>query len=1161
MFASPSETLIHSLVSAARSAMISQPVVAPMGDMELPIDEACDSSWRKVIRHLPRDLEYVSPDDIVDEELKCPVCLAWPTDPVLLGCPAGHMLCRACSSGLRVCPLDRQSFAATSPVQDFILARLDRLQARCPYVAAGCSWIGSRGTIMEHCEACDYALDECRQCGSHVRRRERAAHMHAFQVGAHVRYVGQNGDGLSYGDVGEVLRTDSVSDLVTVNFRHARRSCHRSQLVWASDSDAASWEERDAIQTAASSLEDGVAAERRLAQIDSVLNIYEQAERLNACFVVDCTGSMSSHIHAVRSQILRIVREMQLRLPSMQLHIAFVGYRDHGDSVRHEVFPFTTSVENFRQFVGTVGAWGCGGDVPEDVLGGLDQALGLEWGVGGAATRVLIHIGDAPCHGEYYQDRDVFRHRDNHPAGDPLGLQSTELLHQLKEKDVQYIFGRINQSTDKMIRLFDEEAGGGYIQTREMRDTNLIAETVTVSLHASVAATVSTLSAEGRAPNRVKTSDEVPYWGEICPESVELRRCKQVESLADLLKGADPSATQRFVLDSVRVQLGKLPFSQGETRAARYALVDGREHAVAKHMKGTSAVLDEVADAEEEFVEQECPAGFDEFLSLSEVSAVAAFLAHQFSAERELGSKIRFLESHVAIPLANGRPFNLEDALPAEEFLRFSNNIGWWEPGADELLMKFMRWTHAITEGHMMVVDLQGVRTVDGFVLTDPCILCADVTRFGSGNLGPRALERCLASLSTRLDNPMHDEPAYEEVPPIFRCTTYAPVALPPYSPEKVNWGGGTAGPVSQEVDQPTQRNVGALNTAASTTSTALSAAFSKVGMTPSKASGSPNKEQSSGQADKTCRGSMQRLDESALDVDSILASLLVPSGMSRSSAKLPCEKSIQLLLMVARKTILAQPALLELEAPLNILGDIHGQFPDLLRFFEFRGVDHSSYLLLGDYVDRGRQSLEVIILLLALKVKRPENMFLLRGNHECASITRIYGFYDECKRRFNIKLWKQFCDVFNCFPVAAVIDEKIFCCHGGLSPELNQLDSVRRIVRPCDIPDTGLMCDLLWSDPDKDIGGWVENDRGVSYTFGPDVVASFLTKFDLDLVVRAHQVVEDGYEFFAQRRLVTLFSAPNYCGEFDNSGAIMTVEDDLECSFKLVKKVGRGKK
>merc|ERR1719197_1022065 len=180
------------------------------------------------------------------------------------------------------------------------------------------------------------------------------------------------------------------------------------------------------------------------------------------------------------------------------------------------------------------------------------------------------------------------------------------------------------------------------------------------------------------------------------------------------------------------------------------------------------------------------------------------------------------------------------------------------------------------------------------------------------------------------------------------------------------------------------------------------------------------------------------------------------------------------------REIFLSQSALLELEAPLKICGDIHGQYHDLLRLFEYGGFPpESNYLFLGDYIDRGKQSLETICLLMCYKVKYPENFFLLRGNHECASITRIYGFYDECKRRYNIKLWKTFCDLFNCLPYVALIDEKIICMHAGLSPDLNNLDQIRRLVRPTDVPDTGVICDLLWADPEKDVQGWAENDRG----------------------------------------------------------------------------------
>lgn len=188
--------------------------------------------------------------------------------------------------------------------------------------------------------------------------------------------------------------------------------------------------------------------------------------------------------------------------------------------------------------------------------------------------------------------------------------------------------------------------------------------------------------------------------------------------------------------------------------------------------------------------------------------------------------------------------------------------------------------------------------------------------------------------------------------------------------------------------------------------------------------------------------------------------------------------------------------------------GDVHGQFSDLLRLFEYGGLPPSAnYLFLGDYVDRGKQSIETICLLLAYKIKYPDNFFLLRGNHECASINRIYGFYDECKRRFSVRLWRLFTDCFNCLPVAALIDDKILCMHGGLSPDLQAMEQIREIERPVDVPDQGLLCDLLWSDPDREIRGWGENDRGVSYTFGADKVAEFLRKHNLDLICRAHQV------------------------------------------------------
>ena len=250
----------------------------------------------------------------------------------------------------------------------------------------------------------------------------------------------------------------------------------------------------------------------------------------------------------------------------------------------------------------------------------------------------------------------------------------------------------------------------------------------------------------------------------------------------------------------------------------------------------------------------------------------------------------------------------------------------------------------------------------------------------------------------------------------------------------------------------------------------------------------------------------------------------------------------ITAILAKAREIFLSQPMLVECNAPINICGDTHGQFYDLLELLKLGGEPSAdkSYLFLGDYVDRSHMSIEVVMLLFCYKILYPENVWLLRGNHECASINRIYGFFDECKRRHSVKLWRTFVDCFNCMPVAALVERSILCMHGGLSPDLTSLDKIRDLQRPCMIPDFGLLCDLLWADPDADIDGWGLSDRGVSYIFGNNVVKKFLVKHDLDLICRAHQVVEDGYEFEADRGIVTIFSAPNYCGEFENAGGML---------------------
>ncbi|KAI9484218.1 MAG: Metallo-dependent phosphatase [Benjaminiella poitrasii] len=293
------------------------------------------------------------------------------------------------------------------------------------------------------------------------------------------------------------------------------------------------------------------------------------------------------------------------------------------------------------------------------------------------------------------------------------------------------------------------------------------------------------------------------------------------------------------------------------------------------------------------------------------------------------------------------------------------------------------------------------------------------------------------------------------------------------------------------------------------------------------------------------------------LNIDACIERLLAAGSASRrfGLTNICFKKSEIIYICKSVKAIfMRQPSLIEIHPPVKVMGDIHGQYNDLLRLFDLGGYPPASnYLLLGDYVDRGKQSLETILLLFCYKIRYPENFFLLRGNHECADVSRKYGFYDECVRRIDADVWKTFIDVFNTLPIAGLIGGKIFCVHGGISPSMHSMDDVRSIVRPTAIPEKGLLSDLLWSDPkEKTVVDWAVNTRGIGHYFGPKALEEFLEKFDLLLVCRSHTVTENGYKLFENQKLVTIFSAPAY-RSCNNKGAIMTVDEKLRCSFKVL--------
>lgn len=239
---------------------------------------------------------------------------------------------------------------------------------------------------------------------------------------------------------------------------------------------------------------------------------------------------------------------------------------------------------------------------------------------------------------------------------------------------------------------------------------------------------------------------------------------------------------------------------------------------------------------------------------------------------------------------------------------------------------------------------------------------------------------------------------------------------------------------------------------------------------------------------------------------------------------------------------------------PVTVVGDVHGQVFDLLELFKIGGhVPCTNYLFLGDYVDRGPFSIETITILACLKLRHPERITLLRGNHESRQITQVYGFYAECYRKFgSAAVWQHFTDLFDYLPIAASVGGSLLAVHGGLSPSIHHLDQIRILDRFAEIPHDGPLADLMWSDPDPEKSGFVISPRGAGYVFGPDVAWKFLHLNALTHIVRAHQLCMCGYQVLFDDSLSTVWSAPNYCYRFGNTASILEISEDRSRFFNV---------
>lgn len=248
----------------------------------------------------------------------------------------------------------------------------------------------------------------------------------------------------------------------------------------------------------------------------------------------------------------------------------------------------------------------------------------------------------------------------------------------------------------------------------------------------------------------------------------------------------------------------------------------------------------------------------------------------------------------------------------------------------------------------------------------------------------------------------------------------------------------------------------------------------------------------------------------------------------------------------------------LDLTGPINICGDLHGNLSDLLNCFKLAGKPPSArWLFLGDYVDRGPCSIEVITLLFALKILYPTQVYLIRGNHECMELTEIFGFSDECLLRYETqgeKVWTAFCDVFDYIPAAAIVSNDFLCIHGGISPKLETVQQIRDLKRPLKIPTRGFVTDLFWSDPSKETEEFCQSDRGTTCIFGLKPVKRFLEKNNLKHIIRAHQMVPQGYDFpfSPDSSVITIFTASNYEDDIPNNAAFIKI--DRNGKYDIVK-------
>eukprot|EP01041_Mallomonas_annulata_P007994 gene7994-16358_t len=453
-------------------------------------------------------------------------------------------------------------------------------------------------------------------------------------------------------------------------------------------------------------------------EVYEVVQMYRMAERVNVLFLLDATNSMKRHLNSVKLQIREIAHNLKLSHSDISMHISVVAYRDYECSSRFEILPFTSNITEFEEFLDEVKPI-TSKDSAEDVLGGLNLALQQNWNINNAGTKVLIHICDAPCHGKYYHNI----RSDEYPDGDPYGLTSISLLNKLKSLNIDYVFGRINFSTDKMIKMFNKELGsssgsssgsgsGGFIQVTDLSNPANLSKVSTERISASITKSTSSLlshhnhnnnsyfsnnnSNNNRYSNNNKEQSQVhieskkfsivstiPDWNRISEQIATMYTNKSIQDIEQLLRPTSlissllgigiPEPTDGILHDKLRVKMAPQPFAYGETRIAKYAVVNIHSWipAILKEFNMIGPEIHSVS----------------RYIQHIEVSAIAFFLAQEYNKMKlPRCTKIHYLRCHM-LEIIPSRTFSffgmnphtryycLETPLPTGyEFIKYTNN-------------------------------------------------------------------------------------------------------------------------------------------------------------------------------------------------------------------------------------------------------------------------------------------------------------------------------------------------------------------------------------------------------------------------------------------------------------------------------------------------------